>query len=84
MKVHRKNVKKGKCKLKRRVNLFGLNCLHLVLLLTTKISLEIIIISLHRFLSCHIPHLPRHLALLASLLRVVFLPLFLVCNLAPR
>jgi len=36
-----------------------------------------------RFLSCHIPHLPRHLALLASLLRVVFLPLFLFCNLAP-
>merc|ERR1711974_20858 len=36
-----------------------------------------------RFLSCHIPHLPRHLALLASLLRVVFLPFFLFCNLAP-
>ena len=41
-------------------------------------------IIINRFLSCHLPHLPRHLALFASLLRIVFLPLFLFCNLAPR
>ena len=51
---------------------------------TISLKMMFLIITLSRFLSCHIPHLPRHLALLASLLRVVFLPLFLFCNLAPR